>query len=56
VGLFRARTEATTPLEGIDAVFADLDGVVYAGAGSSACAGDRLNRTVRDPAVGEIKT
>ena len=33
MGLFRTRTEAATPLAGVDAVFADLDGVVYAGAG-----------------------
>jgi HAD superfamily hydrolase (TIGR01450 family) len=54
VGLFRARTEATTPLEGIDAVFADLDGVVYAGAGSIPFAVDSLNRTKRDRPVGYI--
>ena len=54
MGLFRARTEATTPLEGIDAVFADLDGVVYAGAGSIPFAVDSLNRTKRDRPVGYI--
>ena len=45
MGLFRTRTEPTTPLEGIDAVFADLDGVVYAGAGSIPHAVESLNRT-----------
>jgi glycerol-1-phosphatase len=54
MGLFRARTEATTPLEGIDAVFADLDGVVYAGAGSIPHAVESLNRTKAELAVGYI--
>jgi glycerol-1-phosphatase len=54
MGLFRPRTEATTPLEGIDAVFADLDGVVYAGAGSIPHAVESLNRTKAEHAVGYI--
>lgn len=43
VALFRTRTEPTTPLDGIDAVFADLDGVVYAGAHAIAHAVESLN-------------
>jgi HAD superfamily hydrolase (TIGR01450 family) len=54
MGLFRTRTEASTPLDGIDAVLADLDGVVYAGAGSIPHAVDSLNRTKADHAVGYI--
>ena len=54
MGLFRTRTEPTTPLEGIDAVFADLDGVVYAGAGSIPHAVESLNRTKAERPVGYI--
>ena len=54
MGLFRTRTEATTPLDGIDAVFADLDGVVYAGAGSIPHAVESLNRTKASAPVGYI--
>ncbi|MFD4423164.1 HAD-IIA family hydrolase [Agromyces sp. NPDC058484] len=51
---FRARRDASTPLDGIDAVFADLDGVVYAGPGSIPHAVESLNRTKGDRAVGYI--
>ncbi len=54
MGLFRTRTEPATPLEGIDAVFADLDGVVYAGSAAIPYAVESLNRTRRDRAVGYI--
>src|SRR4029450_12926062 len=54
MGLFRTRTEPSTPLDGIDAVFADLDGVVYAGAGSIPHAVDSLNRTKAERPVGYI--
>ncbi len=54
MGLFRTRTEDPTPLEGIDAVFADLDGVVYAGHGAIPHAVESLNRTKTSHAVGYI--
>lgn len=54
MGLFRTRTEAATPLDGIDAVFADLDGVVYAGHGAIPHAVESLNRTKATLAVGYI--
>src|SRR5690606_23966386 len=54
MGLFRTRAEASTPLEGIDAVFADLDGVVYAGHGAIPHAVESLNRTKASHAVGYI--
>ncbi|MEV1130805.1 HAD-IIA family hydrolase [Agromyces sp. NPDC049794] len=54
MGLFRTRTEASTPLDGIDAVFADLDGVVYAGHGAIPHAVESLNRTRATHAVGYI--
>jgi ribonucleotide monophosphatase NagD (HAD superfamily) len=54
VGLFRTRADGATPLDGIDAVFADLDGVVYAGQLSIPHAVESLNRTKADHAVGYI--
>jgi HAD superfamily hydrolase (TIGR01450 family) len=54
VGLFRAKTEHPTPLDGVDAVLADLDGVVYAGAHAIPRAIESLNLTKRDRAVGYI--
>ena len=54
MGLFRTRTDADTPLAGVDAVFADLDGVVYAGAAAIPGAVDSLNRVRIDHAVGYI--
>lgn len=54
MGLFRTRTEASTPLEGVDAVFADLDGVVYAGHGAIPHAIESLTRTKASHAVGYI--
>ena len=54
MGLFRTRTEASTPLDGADAVFADLDGVVYAGHGAIPHAVESLNRTKASHPVGYI--
>ena len=54
MGLFGTRTEPATPLDGIDAVFADLDGVVYAGHGAIPHAVESLNRTRSERAVGYI--
>lgn len=54
MALFRARTEPATPLDGVDAVFADLDGVVYAGAGAIPHAVESLNRVKHDRALGYI--
>jgi HAD superfamily hydrolase (TIGR01450 family) len=54
MGLFGTRTESATPLDGIDAVFADLDGVVYAGHGAIPHAVESLNRTKSERGVGYI--
>lgn len=54
MGLFRTRTEAATPLAGVDAVFADLDGVVYAGADAIPGAVESLNRVKAEIPVGYI--
>jgi HAD superfamily hydrolase (TIGR01450 family) len=43
-----------TPLEGVDLVLADLDGVVYAGPGALPYAVDSLNRAGVDRALGYI--
>ncbi|MBF4574496.1 HAD-IIA family hydrolase [Herbiconiux sp. VKM Ac-1786] len=49
VGLFgRAKGEVVHPLEGVDAVLADLDGVVYQGAGAIPFAVDALNRVAAE--------
>ncbi|MDY0910078.1 HAD-IIA family hydrolase [Microbacterium sp. CFBP9034] len=42
--LFGRRPETAGPLDGVDVVLADLDGVVYAGAGALPYAVDSLNR------------
>lgn len=42
--LFGRRTDAPSPLDGVDVVLADLDGVVYAGAGALPHAVESLNR------------
>ncbi|WP_353813833.1 HAD-IIA family hydrolase [Agromyces sp. SYSU T00266] len=42
--LFGSRRGASTPLDGVDAVFADLDGVVYAGPHAIPHAVESLNR------------
>jgi len=54
MALFRTRTEPATPLDGVDAVFADLDGVVYAGAGAIPHAVESLNLVKQTRPVGYI--
>lgn len=44
MGLFSRASSTPTPLDGVDAVLADLDGVVYAGPGALPHAIDSLNR------------
>ena len=44
MSLFGRRSAETGPLEGVDVVLADLDGVVYAGAGALPHAVESLNR------------
>ncbi|MWB99881.1 HAD-IIA family hydrolase [Agromyces seonyuensis] len=53
MGLF-AKADRPTPLDGVDAVFADLDGVVYAGAGALPHAVDALNRVAASMPVAYI--
>jgi HAD superfamily hydrolase (TIGR01450 family) len=49
VGLFgKAKGEVVHPLDGVDAVLADLDGVVYQGAGAIPHAVDALNRVAAE--------
>jgi glycerol 3-phosphatase-2 len=52
--LFGRRDDGATPLEGIDAVFADLDGVVYAGPHALPHAVESLNRVAERIPVGYI--
>ncbi|MGX5697149.1 HAD-IIA family hydrolase [Agromyces soli] len=54
MALFRTRTDRATPLDGVDAVFADLDGVVYAGPHALPYAVESLNRARDGRAVGYI--
>lgn len=54
MALFRARTEQSTPLDGVDAVFADLDGVVYTGPHALPYAVESLNLAKSGRAVGYI--
>ena len=54
MGLFRQKPEAASPLDGADAVFADLDGVVYAGAGAIPHAVESLNLAKQRMPVGYI--
>ncbi|WP_439594121.1 HAD-IIA family hydrolase [Microbacterium sp.] len=44
MALFSGRRASSTPLDGVDVVLADLDGVVYAGAGALPHAVDSLER------------
>jgi HAD superfamily hydrolase (TIGR01450 family) len=50
----RTQTERPAPLAGVDVVLADLDGVVYAGAGALPHAVESLNRARADRAIGYI--
>jgi glycerol 3-phosphatase-2 len=45
MALFGRRSSGATPLDGVDVVLADLDGVVYAGAGALPYAIESLNRS-----------
>ncbi|WP_395243400.1 HAD-IIA family hydrolase [Agromyces sp. MMS24-K17] len=54
MGLFRTRAEGHAPLDGVDALLADLDGVVYAGPTAIPHAVESLNLAKRDRAVGYI--
>jgi len=54
MALFRTRTEDAAPVEGADAVLADLDGVVYQGAHAIPHAVESLNLAKRERAVGYI--
>ncbi|GAA1836665.1 HAD-IIA family hydrolase [Agromyces salentinus] len=54
MGLFRAKSGGRAPLDAADAVLADLDGVVYAGAGAIPHAVESLNSAKERMAVGYI--
>ncbi|WP_350346950.1 HAD-IIA family hydrolase [Agromyces sp. G08B096] len=54
MSLFRPRSDARAPLDGVDAVLADLDGVVYRGADAIPFAVESLNLAKRERAVGYI--
>ena len=49
-----SRSGASTPLEGVDALLADLDGVVYAGPAALPHAIESLNAAGIDRALGYI--
>ena len=49
-----SRSTSATPLDGVDLVLADLDGVVYAGPGALPYAVDSLNRAAAGRALGYI--
>lgn len=53
MGLF-SRPEQPTPLDGVDVVLADLDGVVYAGAGALPYAIESLNHAAQTRRLGYI--
>ncbi|MDE0546662.1 HAD-IIA family hydrolase [Microbacterium sp. C7(2022)] len=52
--LFSRRAAEPTPLDGVDTVLADLDGVVYAGAGPIPHAVDSVTRAREDRTLGYI--
>lgn len=57
MGLFsraKSRDVGPAPIEGVDTVLADLDGVVYAGAGAIPHAVDGLNRARENARIGYI--
>ena len=54
MALFGRRSAEPTPLDGVDVVLADLDGVVYAGAGALPHAVDSLNRSREGRRLGYI--
>lgn len=54
MGLFGRRSTTAAPLDGVDVVLADLDGVVYAGAGALPHAVESLNAARQGRALGYI--
>lgn len=54
MGLFSKKTALRTPLYGVDAVLADLDGVVYAGPGALPYAVESLNAAASTVRLGYI--
>lgn len=54
MGLFSKKATASTPLDGVDAVLADLDGVVYAGPGALPHAVESLNAAAATARLGYI--
>lgn len=54
MGLFSKKTALRTPLDGVDAVLADLDGVVYAGPGALPYAVESLNAAASSARLGYI--
>ncbi|MET0812502.1 MAG: HAD-IIA family hydrolase [Microbacterium sp.] len=54
MALFSARRSSSTPLDGVDVVLADLDGVVYAGAGALPYAVESLERAREGRRLGFI--
>ncbi|WP_217184394.1 HAD-IIA family hydrolase [Streptomyces sp. AC495_CC817] len=54
MGLFSKKPAARTPLDGVDTVLADLDGVVYAGPGALPHAVESLNRAAVGARLGYI--
>lgn len=54
MGLFGRKADGPTPLDGVDVVLADLDGVVYAGAGALPYAVESLNRAGETRRLGYV--
>jgi len=54
VALFSRRRSSATPLDGVDTVLADLDGVVYAGPGALPFAVESLNQAGESARLGYI--
>lgn len=54
MGLFSKKSPSRTPLDGVDTVLADLDGVVYAGPGALPYAIESLNRAAENARLGYI--
>lgn len=54
MGLFSRKAARRTPLDGVDTVLADLDGVVYAGPGALPYAVDSLNEAGKRARLGYI--
>ena len=54
MGLFSRRASQRTPLDGVDTLLTDLDGVVYAGPGALPYAVESLNEAARTARLGYI--